>query len=300
MHPSIGVCVLTLNGEKHLTRCLTPFLHSPLKPRVLVVDSSSIDQTVSLGRSLGAETLVIPRSMFNHGSTREMARKHLNTDIVVMVTQDAYLCDADALGKLVQPLIEGKAVAAYGRQLPHEGADIFESFHRAYNYPATSELRSLNDLSKREKRLFFFSNSFSCYLNSALDDIGGFEHLLLGEDTLAAARLLQKGFSIAYVADALAYHSHRYTLRNEFQRHFDTGYARVDIERKIQSEKGDTSEGKKYTQKLFQHLWQSSPSQIPYALLLILTKWTGYSLGRLGHKMPLSYNRFFSAYKGFW
>ncbi|MFA6916328.1 MAG: glycosyltransferase [Parachlamydiales bacterium] len=300
MNKTIGICVLTLNGEKHLHSCLTPLLKSDLKPRVLVIDSSSSDLSVSIAKSLGAETLVIPRHQFNHGTTREMGRKHLNTDIVVMVTQDAYACDEYVLGKLVQPLLEGNASASYARQLPHSGAEIFESFHRQYNYPPESELRTLKDLPKKGKKIYFFSNSFSCYLNSALDEIGGFEHLLLGEDTLAAARLLHQGHAIAYTADALVHHSHRYGLKEEFQRHFDTGYARYNFDKVIACTQSDNAQGKAYMQKLMQYAWQHSPQSLPYAVLLILTKWTGYTLGRWGHRMPPSYNRFFSAYKGFW
>lgn len=300
MPKSIGICVLTLNGEKHLPYCLKPLLDSPLKPRVLVVDSSSNDESVSIAKGLGAETLAIPRSSFNHGLTREMARQYLNTDIVIMVTQDAYAFNESVVEKLISPLLKGEAVAAYARQLPHKGAEVFESFHREYNYPSESEIRTLKDFEHKGKRIYFFSNSFSCYLNSALDEIGGFESLLLGEDTLAAAKLLHKGYSIAYCADALVYHSHRYGLKEEFQRHFDTGYARYVFDQKIGCTQSDNTQGKAYTKSLMQHLWQNSPQKIPYACILIFTKWTGYTLGRLGHYMPSFYNKFFSAYKGFW
>jgi rhamnosyltransferase len=117
---SIGVVVVTHASKYHLPRCLPPYLNSPLKPRVLVVNSSSHDGTVEVARALGAETLLIPRNKFNHGTTRELARKHLGTDIIVMTTPDAYAQD-DLLEKLVQPLLDNQCVVSYARQIPHEG-----------------------------------------------------------------------------------------------------------------------------------------------------------------------------------
>jgi rhamnosyltransferase len=74
--PSIGVILITHNAKHHLPHCLPPLLNSSLKPRVLVVNSSSNDGTLELAQEMGAETLAIPRKQFNHGLTRELARKH--------------------------------------------------------------------------------------------------------------------------------------------------------------------------------------------------------------------------------
>ena len=123
---SIGVAVITHAARRHLPHCLPPYLSSPLRPRILVVNSSSGDGTVELARELGAETLVIPRRAFNHGSTRELARRHLATDIVCMATPDAYPVDEQMLGKLVAPLLEGRASVAYARQVPREAAGTLE------------------------------------------------------------------------------------------------------------------------------------------------------------------------------
>ena len=41
------------------------------------------------------------------------------------------------------------------------------------------------------------------------------------------AAMMQLGHNIAYVADAVVQHSHTYSLRQEFQRYFDAGYARA-------------------------------------------------------------------------
>ena len=224
--PSIGVVLITHCAKPHLPRCLPPLLESPIKPRVLVVNSSSNDGTVELAQELGAETLVIPRNTFNHGLTREQARKALGTDIIVMMTPDAYPVDSSMLEHLLKPLLEGKASVAYARQLPHQNAGFFEAFAREFNYPDTGHIRGIEDLAQYGVYTYFCSDSCAAYFSRDLDEVGGFPEVLIGEDTVVVAKMLRRGHKIAYVAEAVVHHSHDYTLWKEFQRHFDTGLAR--------------------------------------------------------------------------
>lgn len=297
---SIGVIVITHASKYHLPRCLPPYLNSPLKPRVLVVNSSSHDGTVEVARALGAETLVIPRNKFNHGATRELARKHLQTDIVVMTTPDAYAAQNDLLEKLVKPLVEKHSVVAYARQIPHEGADFFESFSREFNFPADSHFRTLQDSDKHGVYTFFCSNSCAAYLNTALNEIGGFEQVLLGEDTVAVARLLHRGHRIAYVSDAIVHHSHRYSLLQEFRRNFDTGLARKQYRHLIAVGGKDSARGKAYTIEMGKRLWQENRALIPYAALQTTVKWLGYQCGKLSHKAPTWVKRMLSSQDFYW
>ena len=79
MRPSsVGVIIPTYQAAKDLPFCLPPLLSSPLKPRILVIDSSSTDSTVQIAQEMGVETIIIPKSEFNHGKTREKGRKFLN------------------------------------------------------------------------------------------------------------------------------------------------------------------------------------------------------------------------------
>ena len=50
----------------------------------LIIDFSSNDQAVSIAKDHNAKFIIIPQSEFNHGT----ARKQLDTDIVVYLTQD--------------------------------------------------------------------------------------------------------------------------------------------------------------------------------------------------------------------
>lgn len=297
---SIGIVIPTFQAAKHLPYCLPPLIHSPLKPRLLIIDSSSTDNTVEIARSMGAETIVIPAKEFNHGTTREKGRLYLQTPIVVMVTQDAYAACPHMLEHLVQPLLDQQASITYARQLPHQGANFFATFARDFNYPSVSHIRSLNDSSIYGAYTFFCSNSCAAYLNTALDEIGGFPHVLFGEDTIVTAKLLHRHHRIAYVAEAKVRHSHDYTLKQEFCRHFDMGLARRTYQKLLASAGSDSRRGKNYVQALLKELWQISPSLIPYAFLQIFAKLSGYHLGQTSQQAPLWLKKILSSQKFYW
>lgn len=297
---SIGVVIPTYQAAKHLPKCLPPLLNSSLKPRILIIDSSSTDETVEIARAMGAETLVIPQKEFNHGLTREKGRKFLNTSIIVMMTQDAYAASSNMLEQLVFPLLEGKASIAYGRQLPHREAQFFGTFSREFNYPPTSHVRSIDDISTYGVYTFFCSNSCAAYLNSALDEINGFPSVLFGEDTVVTAQLLQQKHRIAYVAEAEVYHSHDYGLKDEFCRHFDMGFSRERYRELLNVAGGDNRRGKEYVQTLLKKLWKTAPGLIPYALLQTLVKWGGYRMGQGSTHAPIAWKRLLSSQTLYW
>ena len=297
---SVGIVIPTFQAAKHLKKCLTPLLHSSLSPRILVIDSSSTDGTVDIAREMGVETLVIPQREFNHGTTREMGRKLLNTSIVVMLTQDAYATSPMMLERLVQPLIENKASIAYARQVPHEGAGIFGRFAREFNYPSHSHIRSLKDVETYGVYTFFCSNSCAAYLNTALDEIGGFPSVLFGEDTAVVASLLHRKHTIAYVAEAEVQHSHDYRLKEEFCRHFDMGMARHTFRHLLAVAGSDRKRGKAYVQGLLNRLWKQAPFSIPYALLQTLVKFCGYHVGKRSENAPLWFKKKMSSQKAHW
>lgn len=300
MSKTVGIAIITHCSKKHLPYCLPPLLSSKLRPRVMVVNSSSHDGTVELAQEFGAETLVIPRAEFNHGTTRERARKALGTDIVIMITPDAYMVNDDALELLIAPILNGSAKVSYARQIAHDGAGFFERFHRDFNYPPTSHIRSLNDLSTYGPYTFFCSNSFAAYCNHALDEVEGFEHVLLGEDTVAVAKLLRKGYKVAYVAEAIVKHSHTYTLEQEFRRTFDTGLARKGYSHHFEGAASDSKRGVQYTKHMIKELAKKRPTAIPYAIAQTCVRFAAYKIGQASVHAPTWWKKRLSSQDFYW
>ena len=298
--PSIGVAILTFQARDHLNRVLPFLLESSLEPRVLVVDSSSTDGTVEEALRLGAETLVIQQRDFNHGATRELARRHLGTDIVVFMTQDAYPIDATMLDKLTRPLTTESAAVSYARQVPHTGAGIFEAFPRHFNYPSISQTRSIADVKRYGAYTFFCSNSCAAYANAALDAVGGFQPTLIWEDQLTVARLLIHGYTIAYVAEAVVQHSHRYTLSAEFMRYFDTGYVLARNRWFLALVGAMEGRGKEFLSTLLRQLTSTKPVLIPYAVVNTFVKWGGFRVGYHSLNAPTWLKTSLSGQKYYW
>lgn len=298
---SIGLIIPTKNAQATLDSILQLLDNSLVQFSSLIIDSSSEDQTLAIAKSYNAKIIVIPQADFNHGATREYARKQLNTDIVVYLTQDAIPVSTDLIANLVKPLIEHDDIAvSYGRQIAHEGADIFEAFPREYNYTDQAQIRGMEDVDQYGVYTFFCSNSCAAYKNSALNEIGGFKTVLTNEDYFAVADLLQKGYKIAYAANAVVKHSHSYSLWQEFQRYFDTGYVRAENP-VIQTLVGQAeSRGVGFVSSLLKRVWQENPLLIPYAVVQSLMKWLGYRIGFLGSILPVWLSKRLSQQSFYW
>ena len=296
----MGVVVVAYNAVQHLPYNLPPLLGSGLRPRVLVVDASSPDRTAERAERMGAEVMVIPRRAFDHGATRELARQRLGTDVAVMMTQDAYPVDEHALEKLVRPILEGRAAVSYGRQAPHEGAGFLETFSRRFNYPGRSHVRGMEDVKTYGAYTFFCSDAFAAYDNHALDAAGGFRPILSNEDAVAAAMLLHAGHHIAYVAEAVVRHSHRYTLRQEMARQWDAGFARMPYRELLTSAGRHERLGGRFAGALFMALLRRRPWLIPYALAQTIAKGLGYKVGQRSHRAPLWFKRLMSGQDYYW
>jgi O-antigen biosynthesis alpha-1,3-rhamnosyltransferase len=295
------VVIPTYNAGPQLLACLRPLLASPLKAQILVVDSSSRDGTAQLAINMGVEVISIPQHEFNHGATREMARHRVGGEIVVMLTQDAILTSPDSLRQIVAAFDDPAVVAAYGRQLPRADAKPIGAHARLFNYPQLTRIKARSDAGELGIKTAFLSNSFAAYRQSALDAVGGFPgNVIMGEDIFAAARLLLAGGKVAYVAEATVFHSHDYSVLEEFRRYFDIG---VFFQREhwiVEAFGRGESEGKRFVLSEFRYLLTHASHLIPSAMLRTVTKYLGYRLGAAEALLPRWLKSFITMHQGYW
>lgn len=248
---------------------------------VFVLDSSSTDDTADLARRDGCRVVTVPREEFRHGGTRQRAAElAADADILVYLTQDSILANPNALVNLIAAFGDPTVGAAYGRQLPRPGSSPIEAHARLFNYPPVSSVRSVDSVAKLGFKAIFFSNSFGAYRRTALLEVGGFPtELNFGEDTVVAARLLQTGWKIAYCAEAQAYHSHNYSLREEFRRYRDIGRLHASEPELLRDFGAATGEGRRFVFSEIRYLLQEAPWLIPEAGLRTALKYAGYRGG---------------------
>lgn len=283
---SFKIIVPTFNAKKQLN-LLTNALVS-YKKNVLVIDSSSTDDTIEFIKLYTDNVVIIPQGEFDHGGTRTKAGLLSDGDIVVYLTQDALPMDNSAIEKIIEVFEDESIGAAFGRQIPYEDTNLFGKHLRYFNYPEHSYIRCLNDKASYGIKTAFLSNSFAAYRRSAMDEIGWFKDgLILGEDTYAGAKLLKAGYKIAYVANAVVYHSHSYTVLQEFKRYFDIGVFH-QMEHWILDEFGKPEgEGIKYIMSEFKFILKNrSIHLLPEFFVRNIMKYLGYKLGNKYKFLP--------------
>jgi rhamnosyltransferase len=139
---NVGVIVPTLNAGALLDACLGPVLCSRIRPRIRRRLPSRRTIRSTAPRPGAADNRGCPVTALITGA-RGDGRRSIDMPIVVMMTQDARPLTPESLRRLIAPVEDGTAAAAYGRQLPRPGAGPIEAFRRGFSYPPVSHLRRL-------------------------------------------------------------------------------------------------------------------------------------------------------------
>lgn len=299
----LGLCVPTFNASQVLGRFLPALLNArDLFEHILVLDSSSLDDTVALFEAEAIAPIIIPSIEFDHGGTRQLGVEMLSDcDVIVFLTQDAVLASRESIMKLVSAFNDPAVAIAYGRQLPRPEAGPIEAHARLFGYPAQTRIKSKESIVEIGLRAAVVSNSFAAYRRSILLELGGFpKGTLFGEDTLIGAKAILAGYKIAYVGNAEVYHSHDYTLLQEFRRYFDNG-AFYSREKWILETFGAAEgSGKAYVLSEMKHLLTSAPWLLPLSAITVLVKYAGYRVGTMESRIPACWKRRMSMNKAFW
>ena len=299
----IGLVIPTRNGGRVWHHCVDALAEQKMKDvSILVVDSSSTDDTVAKVEPTANKIVRIGAKTFNHGSTRNLIAKTLiDCDILIFLTQDAILDTPDALTQMIALFADPEVTAVCGRQLPHDDANPLATHARQFNYPSESCIKSAADIPKLGIKTAFMSNSFAAYRSKVFFEMGGFpENTILAEDMYLAARMVKAGYKVAYCAEAAVRHSHNYTPWEEFRRYFDTGVFHA-CEPWIREQFGGAGgEGVRFIRSELFYLWKQAPLWIRRALLTSACKLLGYKLGQKYRRLPWAWRHRFSMYKAYW
>ncbi len=297
-----GIIIPTFNASSHWKQLQAALDRQGIaKDQVLIVDSSSTDNTAALVKRAGYSLKVIPQEQFQHGATRQLALAQLPwAEILVYLTQDA-VPGKNAISTLIKAFDDAEVGAAYGRQLPRPEADAIETHARLFNYPPVSAVRNFASREQLGFRAAFFSNSFAAYRRSALEAVGGFPtDTIVSEEVTVVARMLIEGWKVAYQADATAVHSHPFTVRKEFSRYFDIGVHHGRTGWLIEQFGGAGGEGLKFVASEMRFLAKHKATLIPLAVVRSATKWWAYKFGVHEQHLPLWFKKSISGQPNYW
>lgn len=293
----------TYNAENYLVKLLDSNKNQSVQEfELIIIDSSSKDKTVDIAKQYTDNVIVIAQSEFDHGGTRAKAAQIAKGEILVFLTQDALPYDENTIENIINVFKDEKVGASYGRQLSYEDTNLFGKHLREFNYPDNTIVRTKDDIKKYGIKTAQLSNSFAAYRKSVLMETGNFKDgLILGEDVYTGAKMILAGYCLVYTANAKVYHSHSYTVWEEFKRYFDIGVFHKCESWILESFGKAEGEGMKYIKSEVRYL-------IKHGAWYLLLEWfmrngmkyMGYKLGQKYEKLPMWMIKKFSMHYRWW
>ncbi|MBD5135788.1 MAG: glycosyltransferase family 2 protein [Lachnospiraceae bacterium] len=230
----------------------------------------------------------IRQEEFNHGGTRNMGVSLSDSDLVLLMTQDAVPATKYMVENLVRPFEEDNDVAVtYGRQLPASDCGMAEAYTRKFNYPDYDIIKTSNDILRMGIKAFFCSDVCAMYSRKGYNEVGGFPNrTIMNEDSIFAANAIQTGKKVYYVAKAEVIHSHNYTYIQQFHRNFDLGVSHRQFKEIYASVKSE-EEGIRLVKETAEYLIRHNRFYlVPDIVIKSGFKFLGYRLGKMYDYLP--------------
>ncbi|MEZ6017054.1 MAG: glycosyltransferase [Planctomycetota bacterium] len=219
--PRVSILIPTLDGAPDLDRLLPALRRQQVEGGVELraIDSSSDDGTVAQLRAYGAHVDVIPRSEFRHGTTRNALAEGARGEFFLFLSQDTVPCGDDFIATLVaaferDPLLAG----ATARVLPHEDDDPLTARTVLGAPEAGDHTLVLGGPAAAASEGPRFNNVAGMVRASHFREVP-FPDVAFGEDFAWATRVLARGWRVAFVAEAVVRHAHRYGPSQAFERY---------------------------------------------------------------------------------
>lgn len=280
------------------TQVIPEYSNEEIKKRIQrIIDASFI----SGEQKIHVQITGVSRDSFDHGGTRAAAALQSTAPYMVYMTQDAVPKDEKLLEKLISALQSEEVVVAYARQEAPLNAGIVEQYTRLFNYPSKSSIKSKEDIDQLGIKTYFCSNVCAAYRRDVYDELGGFvQRTIFNEDMIYAATAIQAGYRIAYVADAVVWHSHQYTIKQQFSRNFDLGVSQrqyKELFRGVPSEK----EGMKLVKQTIEYLTgQRYYMESIVFIAETIAKYLGYIAGKNYCYLPKTLCQSISMNQAYW
>ncbi len=207
-----SIVIRAYNEEKHIGRLLEGLRQQTLKDvEIILVDSGSTDQTVSIAESFGARIVRIPSAEFTFGRSLNFGLRAATRELVVIASAHVYPVYPDWLESLLHPFVADEKVAlTYGKQRGHIAAKYSEQQIYHQWYPDTGN----------PNQTTAFCNNANAAIRKSLWEQNQYDETLTGLEDLAWAKWAQEhDYKITYVAEAEIIHIHNETPRGVFNRY---------------------------------------------------------------------------------
>jgi GT2 family glycosyltransferase len=200
----ISVIIVTYNGKKWISKCLTSLLNNDLPVEIIVVDNGSIDGTQDLIKTQFPQVNFIQSSSnLGFGRANNLGIKtslEIGSEYIFLLNQDAYLFKC-SLSKMINEINSNDKIGVLSPiHLAGNEEEIDKGFSDYLTPSITPNILAYKFLGK-DQNLFetSFVNAAAWFVKaSVFKDIGGFHPIFdhYGEDDEFATRLLKNNYKM--------------------------------------------------------------------------------------------------------
>lgn len=274
----VDIIIPTYKPGKELGLLLSMLKKQTLLPNKIIIMNTVDGKELSID---GAEVHNIDKENFDHGGTRNAGVSYSDAECFVCMTQDAVPADEKLIETLISSLDENVKMA-YARQLARDDASEIEKITREFNYPDESIIKTRDDIADKGIKAFFASNVCCAYDRETFDKLGGFiDETEFNEDMMYASKLIRNGYAIKYCSDAKVYHSHNYTLMQQYRRNKSVASSQVKHPEYFGDVKSEGEGIRLVTTTAKELLRRGKWYKVPELITVSGFKYLGYKAGRL-------------------
>lgn len=209
--PRVSIIIRCYNEERHIGRLLAGILAQTVEDyEIIVVDSGSTDATLSIASRFPVRIEHIASEAFSFGRALNMGCSVARGKYLVFASAHVYPVYRDWLEQLLAPFADPRVVLSYGKQRGDHRTKFSERQVFARWFPEQSTLDQSHP----------FCNNANAAIRRERWEQEPYDEDLTGlEDLDWARRVKEKGYKIAYVAEAEVKHVHEETWARIFNRY---------------------------------------------------------------------------------
>lgn len=210
--PETSILIRAFNEQKHIGKLLRTLREQNYKDyEILLVDSGSIDNTLSIARDYCDQIHHIQSRDFTFGYSLNVGCRHSRGRYIAIVSAHAIPIHGDWLGSLVSHFRDERTAMVYGRHVGAEETKFSEK--RDFS-------RFFGDTPLRRQSPPYYANNANSAIRKSLWEEHPFDEYLTGLEDIAWARhFIEKGYAVDYEPGAPVHHIHEESWHQVYNRY---------------------------------------------------------------------------------
>ncbi|MEZ5003158.1 MAG: glycosyltransferase [Chitinophagales bacterium] len=208
----VSIIIRAFNEEKHIGKLLKGISEqTETSIETILVDSGSTDKTVKIASHYNVKLVTIKPEDFSFGYSLNKGCEAASGEFLIMASAHVYPVYKDWISQMLLPFENNEIALVYGKQRGNELTKYSE--HKIFEkwFPEESDFDQQTP----------FCNNANSAIRKSLWENDRYNETVTGlEDLEWATRIMEKGYKIAYNADAEIIHVHEETPQSIMNRYY--------------------------------------------------------------------------------